>query len=56
MKRREYTSKNNLIFRRFLKGSIPLGKYEEVSNIFQKMFSYNWDDEKLLRLKSHTSN
>jgi len=42
--------KDNLIFRRVLTGKID-GTYEEISTDFINIFSFDWEDEKLLKSK-----
>jgi len=46
---------NNFIFRR-VQSAMNEGTYEDYSNIYQNMFSFNWEDERLQKLKSNPSN
>jgi hypothetical protein len=46
---------NNFIFRR-VQSTIPEGTYEEYSNLYQNMLSFDWDDERLQKIKAHPSN
>jgi len=49
-KRDSNNLKDNLIFRRFLTGKV-CGNYEQFSTDFINLFSFDWDDEKLLKAK-----
>jgi hypothetical protein len=44
---------SNFIFRKFLTGKIS-GDYEKASNRFSTLFSFDWDDEQIV--KSNQSN
>ena len=45
---------DNYVFRRVLTGRIE-GKYETIVNTYYNMFSFNWDDEKNIRIKQNPS-
>jgi len=49
-KRELYNLRDNLNFRRYLTGKIN-GNYEEISTDFINIFSFDWEDEKLLKAK-----
>jgi hypothetical protein len=42
--------KENILFRRVLSGNIS-GKYEEISSDFLKLFSFDWEDERITKAK-----
>ena len=42
--------KENILFRRVLSGNIS-GKYEEISTDFMKLFSFDWEDERIFKSK-----
>ena len=42
--------KENILFRRVLSGNIS-GKYEEISTDFLKLFSFDWEDERISKAK-----
>jgi len=42
--------KENILFRRVLSGNIS-GKYEEISTDFMKLFSFDWEDERISKAK-----
>ena len=42
--------KENVLFRRVLSGNIS-GKYEEISTDFMKLFSFDWEDERIFKAK-----
>jgi hypothetical protein len=42
--------KENILFRRVLGGNIS-GKYEEISSDFLKLFSFDWEDERITKTK-----
>ena len=42
--------KENILFRRILSGNIS-GKYEEISFDFMNLFSFDWEDERILKTK-----
>jgi hypothetical protein len=44
--------RDNYIFRRILTGKVN-GKYEATANNYYNMFAFNWDEEKLIRTRSH---
>ena len=46
---------NNFIFRRIQNGLIE-GVYEENANLYQNLNSFNWDDERLAKLKANPCN
>jgi len=46
---------NNFIFRRVL-NAITEGTYEEFSSIYQNMLSFDWEDERLQKLKANPGN
>jgi hypothetical protein len=52
IKRESRSLKDNYIFRRILTGRVN-GKYEAASNSYYNMFAFNWDDEKLVKTRSH---
>ena len=49
-KREANNLKDNLIFRRFLSGKV-FGSYEQISTDYINLFSFDWDDERLLKAK-----
>ena len=43
---------NNLIFRPFLKGILE-GENEKTAHLFKNIFSFDWDDENVVKPKMH---
>ncbi len=46
--------RENFLYRRLLTGKFS-GKYENLSNIFYNMMAFNWEDEKIVKLRSNIS-
>ena len=51
-KKESKSIRDNYIFRRILTGKVN-GNYETTSNTYYNMFAFNWDDEKLIKTRSH---
>ena len=45
----------NFIFRKALTNNIS-GNYEKISSIYRNIFSFDWEDEKISKLKSSPRN
>lgn len=45
---------NNFLFRRALNNQIE-GQYEEYSNLYKNMLSFEWNDERLQKIKANPS-
>lgn len=45
---------NNFIFRPLISGIVE-GDYEKVANLYKHLYSFNWDDEKIVKNKHHPS-
>jgi hypothetical protein len=54
VKRNSSSLSDNFIFRRILTGKTG-GQYEKVSNDYYNMLSFDWEDEKLSKFKTHPS-
>ncbi len=54
-KKRQNDLSSNFLFRKFLTGKI-YGEYENLSNKFSSLFSFDWDDEKIVKPIYHPSN
>jgi hypothetical protein len=47
--------RENLLFRRLHTGKFS-GRYENLSNIFFNMMAFDWDEEKISKLRSNVGN
>jgi hypothetical protein len=53
-KRESKPLRENYLFRRILTGKVE-GKYENLSNTFYNMMAFDWDEEKISKLRSNIS-
>ena len=49
-KRYNNSLSDNIVFRKVLTNNSS-GKYENMANLYRDIFSFNWDDEKITKLK-----
>lgn len=54
VKRSSRSLRDNYLFRRLLSGKL-LGKYEKLADSYFHMMSFNWEEERLVKMKSNMS-
>ena len=53
-RKRQNDLSSNFLFRKFLSGKMT-GEYENTSNRYSNLFSFDWDDERIVRPNNHPS-